>query len=117
MIRPYDPLDLPEHKRVNATRDTAFLQQQARDHSEAIGRMAQVLLQGALPWTRKRRVYALLPTGEEVRRCPRRGGPRRALDAEMANVERLRRMLEQAAGAAEITTSAAPGGRPCHRAT
>lgn len=109
--RSTDPLDLPEHKRVYAARDTAFLQEQARSHGEAIGRMAQVLLQGALPWTRMRRVYALLRLVKKYGATRVEEVSRRALDAEMANVERLRRMLELAADAAAITTSVAPGAK------
>jgi transposase len=110
--RSTDPLDLPEHKRVYAARDTAFLQEQARSHGEAIGRLAHVLLAGALPWTRMRRVYALLrlvkqygaPRVEEV--------SRRALDAEMANVERLRRMLELADRGAGSAAASRPPAKP-----
>jgi transposase len=94
--RSTDPMDLPEHKRVYATRDTAFLQQQARSHGEAIGRMAEVFLAGALPWTRMRRVYALLRLVKKYGAARVETVSRLALDAEMANVERLRRMLEQA---------------------
>jgi transposase len=104
--RSTDPMDLPEHKRVYATRDTAFLQDQARSHGEAIGRFAEVLLAGALPWTRMRRVYALL-------RLVKTFGPARveevsgrALDAEMLNVERLRRMLDQGAAETEMLSTA-----------
>lgn len=103
--RSTDPLDLPEHKRVYATRDTAFLQEQARGHGEAIGRLAEVLLAGAPPWTRMRRVYALLRLVKKYGAARVDEASRRALDAEMANVERLRRLLEQAAGAAESVTS------------
>jgi hypothetical protein len=41
-------------------RDVAALQRQATSHSEAIGRYAAALLDSPLPWTRKRRFYALL---------------------------------------------------------
>lgn len=104
--RSTDPLDLPEHKRVYAARDTAFLQEQARSHGEAIGRMAQVLLAGALPWTRMRRVYAMLRLVKKYGAARVEEVSRRALDAEMANVERLRRMLELAdQGPGTATTS------------
>lgn len=105
--RSTDPLDLPEHKRVYATRDTAFLQEQARGHGEAIGRLAETLLAGALPWTRMRRVYALLRLVKQYGAARVEEVSRRALDAEMANVERLRRMLEQAAESVPSVTLAA----------
>jgi hypothetical protein len=110
--RSTDPLDLPEHKRVYATRDTAFLQEQARDHGEAIGRMAEVLLAGALPWTRMRRVYALLRLVKKYGAARVEEVSRRALDAEMANVERLRRMLELADRGPGIVTAPLPATLP-----
>ena len=41
-------------------RDIVFLERQACQHGEAIGRFAHQLLEGQLSWTRMRRVYALL---------------------------------------------------------
>ena len=68
-----------------------------------IGRFAAALLDSPLPWTRMRRVYALLS-------LVRRYGPTRvtavctlALDVDLLDVHRLRRMLEQG-----LTTPPAP---------
>lgn len=95
--RASDPADFPEDKLAYAQRDTAFLLRKAADHGEAIARFAQALLDVPLPWTRMRRVYALLG-------LVRRYGADRveqacatALAVEMADVHRLERMLKLAA--------------------
>ncbi len=76
-------------------RNIDALQRQADAASEVIGRYAAALLDSPLPWTRMRRVYALLG-------LVRRYGAARvtevctlALDADMLDVHRLTRMLEQ----------------------
>jgi hypothetical protein len=92
-----DPNDFPAHKTAYAMRDIAFLERQTHRHGEAIGAFAKALLEGPLPWTRMRRVYALLGL---VRRY---GAPRLepacaiALGAEMHNIRRLERMVQAAA--------------------
>ena len=67
--------------------------------SEVIGRYAAALLDSPLPWTRMRRVYALLG-------LVRRYGAARvtevctiALGADMLDVHRLKRMLEHGVAA------------------
>lgn len=99
--RSIDPSDFPEHKSAYAMRDIAFLERQAAQHGAAIGRFAHQLLEGPLPWTRMRRVYALLG-------LVRRYGETRveqtchlAVDAQMYDVRRLERMLQ-------VATTAAP---------
>jgi hypothetical protein len=76
-------------------RDGNALRRQAEAAGEVIGRYAAALLDSPLPWTRMRRVYALLG-------LVRRYGAARvtevctiALGADMVDVHRLRRMLEQ----------------------
>jgi len=54
------PADFPPEKTPYALRDVDFLKRQAASHGEAIGRFATALLDDPLPWTRMRRVYALL---------------------------------------------------------
>jgi hypothetical protein len=82
----------------------AFLQREAARHGEAIGRLAKALIEGPLPWTRMRQVYALLGL------CRRYGDARveesctTALAAEMIDVRRLERMLERAAPPQHSTT-------------
>jgi len=98
-----DPHDYPAERSVYALRNVTALQQQADQAGPVIGRFAAALLDGPLPWTRMRRVYAVLG-------LVRRYGPTRvsavctvALDADMLDVHRLRRMLDLG-----LTTPPAP---------
>jgi transposase len=98
-----DASDYPVERSVYAMRNVTALRRQAEQAGEVIGRYAAALLDSPLPWTRMRRVYALLGL---VRRY---GGARVteactvALAADMLDVKRLQRMLEQA-----TTSTAAP---------
>lgn len=104
--RSLDPHDYPPEKAAYALRDIAFLQRQAERHGPHIGQLAAILLDGPLPWTRMRRVYALLGL---VRKY---GAPRvddtcaTALACEMYDVRRLQRMLQN--GTAPPTTASPP---------
>ena len=91
--RAVDPHDYPAEKSAYAFRNVTALQQQADHAGPVIGRFAAALLDSPLPWTRMRRVYALLS-------LVRRYGPTRvsdtcavALAADMLDVRRLQRML------------------------
>jgi hypothetical protein len=101
-----DASDYPLERSVYALRNVDALRRQADAAGPIIGRYAAALLDSPLPWTRMRRVYALLGL---VRRY---GAPRVtevctvALDADMLDVRRLQRMLEQAAVAAPATAPA-----------
>ena len=94
--RSTDPNDFPAEKSAYALRDVAFLERQATRHGPAIGRFAHALLEGPLPWTRMRRVYALIGLAK------RYGAPRveavcvTALAVDMLDVRRLERMLQLA---------------------
>jgi len=94
--RSTDPSDFPAEKGAYARRDVAFLESQAARHGEAVGRYAHALLDVPLPWTRMRRVYALLGL------VKRHGAERvqaacvTALAVGMVDVHRLKRMLEHA---------------------
>lgn len=95
--RSIDPTDFPDEKRPYAMRDINYLQCQATECGPAVGQYAAQLLEGPLPWTRMRRVYALL-------RLVRRYGQARveatcttALEHRMLNVKRLENMLKNAA--------------------
>jgi len=103
-----DRTDFPPEKTVYALRDVAFLQRQAAEHGAAIGRLAQALLDGPLPWTRMRQVYALLG-------LVRRFGAARveavctdAVAAELFDVRRLHRILEHALRPAAARAEEAP---------
>jgi hypothetical protein len=110
--RSIDPSDFPPDKTAYALRDVTFLKRQAAAHGEAIGRFAHALLDLPLPWTRMRRVYALLG-------FVRRYGAERveqtcriALEAEMFDVNRLERMVLAAAAASPTTVPAPKGASP-----
>lgn len=89
-----DASDYPEHKTAYAMRDVAFLEQQARKHGEAIGCFARALLDGPLPWTRMRRVYALLGLAKRYGDARVESACTTALAIEMIDVHRLERMLK-----------------------
>jgi hypothetical protein len=98
--RSMDTHDFPVEKTAYAMRDVAFLQREAYQHGDTVGRFAKALLDSPLPWTRMRRVYALLGLA-------RRYGDARlaetcavALDADMLDVDRLARMLKLGASPA-----------------
>jgi len=92
--RSTDAGDFPPEKAAYANRDMEFLKGQARKHGGAVGSFAEALLEGPLPWTRMRRVYALLGL------CRRYGDERveqacsRSLAVEMLDVRRLERMIK-----------------------
>ncbi len=105
--RSFDEHDIPEHKRAYALRDEGFLAKQARGHDEMIGDFADRLLEGRAPWTRMRRVAALLGLVRRFGVDRVRNACRMALDVEMHDFDRLRRMVEQ--------TTTPPDNRPLAR--
>jgi hypothetical protein len=98
--RSTDPNDFPAEKSAYARRDVAFLESQAARYGEAIGRYAHALLDVPLPWTRMRRVYALLGLVKRHGAEPVEAVCATALAAGMLEIRRLQRMLELAAPAA-----------------
>jgi transposase len=101
--RSIDPNDFPAHKSAYAMRDIAFLERQATQHGVAIGRLAHQLLEAPLPWTRMRRVYALLGLVRRYGEARVEQTCRLALDVQMYDVRRLERMLQGATTAAPTT--------------
>jgi hypothetical protein len=91
-----DPNDYPAEKTVYAMRDVDFLKREAQKHGESIGRFAQVLLEGPLPWTRMRRVYALLGMAKRYGDERLEAACATALAADMHDVHRLERMVKLA---------------------
>jgi transposase len=92
--RSIDPQDYPAERSVYALRDVHTLQRQASSYGEAIGRFAAAVLDSPLPWTRMRRVYALLGLTRKYGAARVNDACAIALAAEMLDVHRLKRMLE-----------------------
>jgi hypothetical protein len=99
--RSTDRNDFPQEKTAYAFRDVTFLARKARSHGEAVGRFASALLAGDLPWTRMRQVYALLGLARRFGDERLDAACKTALDADMIDVRRLRRLLELAGPATE----------------
>jgi transposase len=94
--RSIDPNDYPQEKTAYAMRDIDFLQRQAERHGPHIGQLAGIILDGPLPWTRMRRVYALLSLVRKYGEQRVEEACATALAFEMHDVRRLKRMLENA---------------------
>jgi len=94
--RSTDPADLPSERTTYALRDIDHLRRLAAKHGPAVGAYATALLDGPLPWTKMRQVYALL--GLVKKWGPERveAACRRALDAEVINVGLISRMIDRA---------------------
>jgi hypothetical protein len=114
-----DADDYPRERSVYALRNVDALRHQAETAGAVIGQYAAALLDSPLPWTRMRRVYALLS-------LVRRYGPARvtdactvALAADMLDVHRLTRMVEQGISVPPPSppARAAPAGRYLRPAT
>jgi Mu transposase-like protein len=99
-----DANDYPVERSVYALRNVAALRRQAEDAGLTIGRYAAALLDCPLPWTRMRRVYALLGLVRRYGAARVEAACATALAADLLDVHRLRRMLELAG----TTGTAAP---------
>jgi transposase len=91
-----DPQDYPSEKSAYAMRDISFLQREAAKHGDAIGRFAAALLDGPLPWTKMRRVYALLGMTKRYGAERVEQACATALAVEMLDIYRLERMVKLA---------------------
>jgi len=95
--RSTDPSDYPSSKAAHALRSVEGVKTQARRFGEHVGRYAEMLLGGPLPWTKMRQGYGLL------RLCERYGAARvdtlcaRSLEFDVVDVPRIERMLKSAA--------------------
>ena len=76
-----------------AFRDVEALRRQAATYGDAVGRFAAAVLDGPLPWTRMRRVYALLGLARRYGAARVNDTCAIALAADMLDVHRLKRML------------------------
>lgn len=98
--RSTDRSDFPQDKAAYAFRDLDFLIRKASRHGTNVGEFARRLLQTELPWTRMRQVYALLGLVRRFGEERVNQACRVALEAEMLDVRKLRRLLELAVLAA-----------------
>jgi hypothetical protein len=87
-------------------RDVQFLQRQAAELGEDVGRYAEALLDSRLPWTRMRQVYALLGLAKQYGATRLDEACKAALEVEIVSVYKLRRLLELAA--TRVVCTAAP---------
>jgi hypothetical protein len=92
--RSTDRADFPAEKAAYAFRDTAYLVRKAQEHGDSVAAFATALLDSPLPWTRMRQVYALLGLARRFGSHRLEDACTRALEADMVNVFRLRRLLE-----------------------
>jgi transposase len=103
-----DPADLPSVKTDYAMRDIESQKAKAHDRGDAIGTFAETVLDGPLPWTRMRQIYALF------RACDRFGDDRvnqaceRAVDAECTSVKIVVGMVERALEAEQAAADPVP---------
>src|SRR5579885_1755302 len=91
--RSTDAAYFPAYKTAYALRDVTALERAATQHGPAIGAYARALLAGPLPWTRMRRVYALLGLVKRYGAARVEAMCQLALAAELVDVTRLKRML------------------------
>lgn len=104
--RQTDAADFPPEKAAYALRDIGFLKRCAAEHGEAVGRYAVALLDSPLPWTRMRAVYALLGLAKRYGAARLNETCATALDVELVDIYRLRRLLERAAALPATTAPA-----------
>ena len=104
--RATDAIDFPAERTWYALRDVHALERQARSYGDAVGHFAAALLDNPLPWTRMRRVYALLGLVQRYGAARVDETCATALAAEMLDVQRLKRMLALAQPAPDGATPA-----------
>jgi transposase len=92
--RSTDRSDFPADKTAYALRDIGYLARKAAEHGASVGRFAALLLEGELPWTRMRQVYALIGLAKRYGSSRLDVACQQALAVEMLDVHRLRRLLE-----------------------
>jgi hypothetical protein len=106
--RSTDPADYPPGKRELACRDQQALLAQARGIGLSTGGFAERLLATPEPWQRMRQVYRLLGLARRYGSLPVEQACERALAADVLDITRIGRMVEQALEAAalhEVPTS------------
>jgi transposase len=94
--RSTDATDYPPGKAEYALRDINSLLAKARAHGEHVGTYAQTLLDGPLPWTRMRQVYALLRLCDKYTAGRVEALCQSALAFDVVDVRRVDKMLKSA---------------------
>jgi transposase len=104
-----DASDLPPGTGELATRDAEGLAARAASRGDAVGVYATRLLDVPMPWTRMRAVYLLLGLCSSYGDTTVDAACRQALNLDVVDVTRVKRMLERAN---PVVTSPAPSGPP-----
>ena len=91
-----DPADLPSAKTDYAMRDIESQKAKAHRRGPAIGGFVETVLDGPLPWTRMRQVYALFRAGDRYGNDRLDQACVRAIDAECRDVKVVIGMIERA---------------------
>ncbi|HEV8580088.1 MAG TPA: IS21 family transposase [Thermoanaerobaculia bacterium] len=107
--RSTDGADYPPGVRELACRDQQALLAQARDAGAAIGVYAERLLAAPQPWTRMRHVYRLLGLVRRYAVPAVEQACARALEADVVDVTRVARMVEQAVEQSPLPARPQPG--------
>ena len=87
--RSIDPADFPKEPFAAGQRDAAFFVAKAKEHGEHVGRFAEALAAGPLPWTRLRALFKLLSLARKYGAQRLDASCKTALDADMIDVYRL----------------------------
>jgi transposase len=106
--RSTDPEDYPVGVRELACRDQQALLTQSQQAGHAIGLYAERLLAGPQPWTRLRHVYRLLGLVRRYAASAVELACARALEADVIEVSRVARMVEQAVETNPLPTRPQP---------
>jgi transposase len=100
-----DATDYPVERSIYALRNVDALRRQADQAGAMIGRYAAALLDSPLPWTRMRRVHALLGLARRYGAARVTEACSVALAADMLDVRRLQRMVELGAATVPAPTA------------
>lgn len=103
-----DPADLPSEKTDYAMRDIESQKTKAYRRGPAVGRFVDTVLEGPLPWTRMRQVYALFRAGDRFGDDRLDQACDRAVDAECRDVKIVIGMIERALEAEAAETDPIP---------
>lgn len=93
--RATDHTDYPPELTSYTLRDPQRLIRQAKEEGEQIGRFAEALLSGSLPWAKLRQAQKLLRLGDKYGWHRLNAACRRALAFELINVRRVEAILRQ----------------------